>query len=47
MPAPSPTATPRKGLGTVTDPLLGGLLGDDDQEGLVPGLLGGLLGPKK
>ncbi|WP_286689723.1 MULTISPECIES: DUF5667 domain-containing protein [unclassified Aeromicrobium] len=47
VPAPSPTATPRKGLGTVTDPLLGGLLGDDDQEGLVPGLLGGLLGPKK
>jgi hypothetical protein len=24
----------------VTDPLLGGLLGDDEQEGLIPGLLG-------
>ena len=47
LPAPTPTATPRKGVGTVTDPLLDGLLGDDDQEGLVPGLLGGLLGPKK
>ncbi|MEH3068641.1 MAG: DUF5667 domain-containing protein [Aeromicrobium erythreum] len=47
VPAPTATPTPRKGLGTVTDPLLGGLLGDDDQEGLVPGLLGGLLGPKK
>lgn len=48
LPAPTPTPTTQsKGLGTVTDPLLGGLLGDDDQEGLVPGLLGGLLGPRK
>ncbi len=31
-------------LTDITDPLLGGLLGDDEQPGLVPGLLGGLLG---
>lgn len=49
-PAPSPVApaspssTPL--LGAVTDPLLGGLLGDEEQTGLVPGLLGGLLGTK-
>jgi hypothetical protein len=42
-PAPVvPTKTPS--LTDVTDPLLGGLLGDDEQVGLVPGLLGGLLG---
>jgi hypothetical protein len=42
-PAPAaPTKTPV--LTDLTDPLLGGLLGDDDQTGLVPGLLGGLLG---
>lgn len=31
-------------LSTVTEPLLGGLLGSDEQVGLIPGLLGGLLG---
>ncbi|AWB93556.1 DUF5667 domain-containing protein [Aeromicrobium chenweiae] len=39
---PRPTRTPS--LSDVTDPLLGGLLGDEEQEGLVPGLLNGLLG---
>ncbi|MEO6473360.1 MAG: DUF5667 domain-containing protein [Aeromicrobium sp.] len=29
-----------------TDPIVGALLGDDDQVGVVPGLLGALLGPK-
>jgi hypothetical protein len=47
-PAPSTAAptTPAKtpSLTTITDPLLGGLLGDDTQPGLIPGLLGGLLG---
>lgn len=42
-PAPSPTPT-RPRLRDVTDPVVGGLLGDDTQEGLVPGLLDGLLG---
>lgn len=37
-----PVTTPS--LTDLTDPLLGGLLGDDDQVGLVPGLLDGLLG---
>lgn len=41
---PVPTRTPS--LRDVTDPLIGGLLGDEDQEGLVPGLLNGLLGNK-
>lgn len=41
---PTPTRTPS--LRDVTDPLIGGLLGDEDQEGLVPGLLNGLLGNK-
>lgn len=45
---PAPSASPKpSGLNGVTDPLLGGLLGDDEQEGLVPGLLNGLLGGKK
>jgi hypothetical protein len=50
-PAPSPTGappattpTPTSPLAPVTDPLLGGLLGDDDQVGLLPGLVNGLLG---
>jgi hypothetical protein len=47
VPAPSVAPT-QKGLRSVTDPLVGGLLGDDDTEGLVPGLLNGLLGtPEK
>lgn len=40
-PVPTPKAP---SLTDVTDPLLGGLLGDETQEGLVPGLLNGLLG---
>lgn len=47
-PAPTPTPTPTAqtpSLTDLTDPLIGGLLGDDDQEGLVPGLLNGLLPP--
>jgi hypothetical protein len=36
--------TPKSPLAPLTDPLLGPLLGDDDQVGLVPGLLNGLLG---
>ncbi|MBD8607404.1 hypothetical protein IFT73_11105 [Aeromicrobium sp. CFBP 8757] len=55
-PAPSPskrppvttTPPPAAPLAPLTDPLLGGLLGDEDQVGLVPGLVNGLLGtPKK
>lgn len=42
-PAPAVT-TKAPSLNDVTDPLIGGLLGDDQQEGLVPGLLNGLLG---
>ena len=43
VPVPSlPTRTPS--LTDLTDPLVGGLLGDDTQPGLVPGLLNGLLG---
>ena len=34
-------------LSTVTEPLIGGLLGSDDQVGLIPGLLNGLLGAPK
>lgn len=44
-PAPSPTATTRPApLEPVLEPVLTGLLGDDEATGLVPGLLGGLLG---
>lgn len=42
-PAPT-TPTRAPSLADITDPLLGGLLGSDTQEGLVPGLLKGLLG---
>jgi hypothetical protein len=43
VPVPAaPSQTPS--LTDLTDPLVGGLLGDDDQTGLVPGLLDGLLG---
>lgn len=42
---PAPAPTPKApSLTDLTDPLLGGLLGDETQEGLVPGLLNGLLG---
>lgn len=50
-PAPRPivvlSSTPTAdapALADVTDPVVGGLLGDANQEGLVPGLLNGLLG---
>ncbi len=46
-PTTSPTtAAPAPTLSSVTDPLIGALLGDDTQTGLVPGLLNGLLGNK-
>lgn len=45
-PAPPATTKPPS-LTDITDPLLGGLLGDENQEGLVPGLLNGLLGGGK
>ncbi|MGA8987913.1 DUF5667 domain-containing protein [Aeromicrobium sp.] len=41
-PTTSPTAVPS--LTDVTDPLVGALLGGDEQLGVVPGLLNGLLG---
>ncbi|MCD9200069.1 DUF5667 domain-containing protein [Aeromicrobium wangtongii] len=41
--APAATTKPPS-LNGLTDPLLGGLLGNEQQPGLVPGLLGGLLG---
>jgi hypothetical protein len=43
-----PTAPATKApvsLSTITNPLLGALLGDDNQQGLIPGLLNGLLNP--
>jgi hypothetical protein len=40
-PVPTPTS-----LKELTDPLIGGLLGDENQEGLVPSVLDGLLGGK-
>lgn len=43
-PAPTPS-TP--GLRNLTDPVVGGLLGNDEQSGLVPSLLDGLLGGGK
>lgn len=43
VPAPAPS-TQAPGLKDVTDPLIGGVLGDENQQGLIPGLLGGLLG---
>lgn len=44
-PKPSPSPTPSTpGLRTITDPVVGGLLGNDQQPGLVPSLLDGLLG---
>lgn len=44
-PAPKPTpSTPE--LRDLTEPVVGGLLGDEEQPGLVPSLLDGLLGTK-
>lgn len=45
VPTPS-TTTKTPSLSDVTDPVLGAVLGDDNQEGLIPGLLNGLLGDK-
>ena len=44
-PTPSTTSAPR--LSDLTDPLLGPILGNDETEGLVPSLLGGLLGSSR
>lgn len=45
--APAPSATTKApSLSDVTKPVLGAVLGDDRQEGLIPGLLNGLLGKK-
>ena len=41
----APSTTAPVTLSSVTDPLLGALLGDDTQQGLVPGLLNALLKP--
>jgi hypothetical protein len=46
---PRPTTAPTTkapSLSDITDPVLGAVLGDDNQEGLLPGLLNGLLGKK-
>lgn len=45
-PAPSPSVT-TPGLRQITEPVVGGLLGDDEQPGLVPSLVDGLLGGGK
>lgn len=42
----TPTTPPVGGLAGTTKPLVGALLGDEGQVGLVPGLLNGLLGGK-
>jgi hypothetical protein len=41
----TPETTGPVTLSTVTDPLVGALLGDETQQGLVPGLLNGLISP--
>ncbi|VXC35263.1 DUF5667 domain-containing protein [Aeromicrobium sp. 9AM] len=46
---PAPTSAPTTkapSLSDITDPVLGAVLGDENQEGLIPGLLNGLLGKK-
>ena len=45
LPTPS-TTTKSPTLGEITAPVVGAVLGDDTQEGLIPGLLNGLLGKK-
>jgi hypothetical protein len=48
LPAPTTAPTTKApSLSDVTDPLLGAVLGNDKQEGLIPGLLNGLLGGGK
>lgn len=43
---PKATSDPVGTLNSVTKPVVGALLGDDEQRGVVPGLLDGLLGKK-
>jgi hypothetical protein len=43
---PEATQDPVGTLGKITKPIVGALLGDDEQEGLIPGLLNTLLGKK-
>lgn len=45
-PTPKPSTSPPR-LRDLTDPVVGGLLGNDEQRGLVPSLLDGLLGGGK
>ncbi len=45
LPTPGQT-TKAPSLSDITDPVVGAVLGDDNQEGLIPGLLNGLLGNK-
>jgi len=45
-PTPTSPTTKAPSLRDVTDPVLGAVLGDENQEGLIPGLLNGLLGKK-
>jgi hypothetical protein len=45
LPTSSPT-TKAPSLSDITDPVLGAVLGDENQEGLIPSLLNGLLGKK-
>ena len=45
LPTPGPT-TKSPSLSDVTDPVLGAVLGDENQEGIIPGLVNGLLGNK-
>ena len=46
LPTTEPT-TKAPSLTDVTDPIVGAVLGDEDQQGLIPGLLNGLLGNNK
>ena len=46
---PQPTSAPTTkapSLTDLTDPVIGAVLGDENQEGLIPSLLNGLLGKK-
>ncbi|KQV74304.1 hypothetical protein ASC61_04425 [Aeromicrobium sp. Root344] len=45
LPTTAPT-TKAPSLTDLTDPVIGAVLGDENQEGLIPGLLNGLLGKK-
>lgn len=43
-PRPSPSPSRQPSLSDLTDPILGPILGNEETEGLIPSLLGGLLG---